>query len=254
MANNANDEVMEKDMTEDVEEVVDTEKKEIEEPNNKQTVNESESEKTETETEEEPEQPNKSSNPTKKNQEVDTDAELDEFFEKLRKNKERQDRAKKEDGEKKFTQADFEKALKNALAKRLPSKEEREQFEKWRDSQQTIEEKMSVLRVANSKLQEEVESLRHENMIVKAGVDKDAVEFVQYKVEKMKGDFEENLQDFLAEHKRYVTPKTTIVEAAEHNKKVKTGITQKDLDKMSYAERAKFREEHPDEYAKAMGR
>ena len=169
------------------------------------------------------------------------------------------------DAEKTFTQAEFEKALKSALAKRLPSKEEREQFEHWRESQQTLEEKMSVLRVQNNKLTEELEKakresfealekLKHENTIIKAGVEKDAVEFVQYKVEQMEGDFDDNLQDYLKEHKRYITPKTTIVEAAEHKPKVKTAITKKDLDKMGYIERAKYREEHPEEYAKAMGR
>ena len=70
----------------------------------------------------------------------------------------------------------------------------------------------------------------------------------------MEGDFDENLQDYLKEHKRYIAPKTTIVEAAEHKPKVKTAITKKDLDKMGYIERTKYREEHPEEYAKAMGR
>ena len=218
----------------------------------------------ETEQESEPEKPN---NAEKKKADEDTDAELDAFFEKLRKNKEKQMKAaNKEKGtEKTFTQAEFEKALKSALAKRLPSKEEREQFEKWREGQQTLEEKMSVLRVKNNKLEETieklkrdnfevVEKLKHENTIIKAGVDRDAVEFVQYKVEQMDGDFDENLQSYLKEHKRYITPKTTIVEAAEHKPKAKTGITKADLDKMGYAERANYRNEHPEEYARAMGR
>lgn len=220
----------------------------------------------EKETEKEPEKPNKATSKTakkkpvkKKPDEDETDAELDAFFEKLRKQKERQQlttKAKKDGEEKTFTQAEFEKALKSALAKRLPSKEEREQFEHWKESQQTMEEKVSALTVKNSRLEEELESLKHENTIIRAGVDKDAIEFVQYKVERMDGDFDDNLQDFLKEHKKYMTPKpqTTIVEAAEHKPKVKTGITKKELDKMGYVERAKFREEHPDEYAKAMGR
>ena len=299
MAKNLNDFVEEINIDEEVEEVTEPEVEEQEvettetedpEQENQETESESETEEEqeeetdeaeeeeETEPEPEPEQkkePEKKNKPAKsakkkaekKKADDDTDAELDAFFEKLRKAKEKQaekEKAKK-DAEKTFTQAEFEKALKSALAKRLPSKEEREQFEHWRESQQTLEEKMSVLRVQNNRLTEElektkresfeaVEKLKHENTIIKAGVERDAVEFVQYKVEQMEGDFDENLQDYLKEHKRYITPKTTIVEAAEHKPKVKTAITKKDLDKMGYIERTKYREEHPEEYARAMGR
>ena len=291
--NRKNDEVEDIDINEEVEEVTEpeieeqeVEATETEEPEQEEQEPETEEESAddsegEPEEEQEPEEePEQESEPEKKNEpksvkkkaekkkaEDDTDAELDAFFEKLRIAKEKQqakEKAKK-DAEKTFTQAEFEKALKSALAKRLPSKEEREQFEHWRESQQTLEEKMSVLRVQNNKLTEELEKakresfealekLKHENTIIKAGVEKDAVEFVQYKVEQMEGDFDDNLQDYLKEHKRYITPKTTIVEAAEHKPKVKTAITKKDLDKMGYIERAKYREEHPEEYAKAMGR
>ena len=299
MAKNLNDFVEEINIDEEVEEVTEPEVEEQEvettetedpEQENQETESESETEEEqeeetdEAEEEEEPEpepEPEQKKEPEKKNKPAksakkkaekkkaddDTDAELDAFFEKLRKAKEKQaekEKAKK-DAEKTFTQAEFEKALKSALAKRLPSKEEREQFEHWRESQQTLEEKMSVLRVQNNRLTEElektkresfeaVEKLKHENTIIKAGVERDAVEFVQYKVEQMEGDFDENLQDYLKEHKRYITPKTTIVEAAEHKPKVKTAITKKDLDKMGYIERTKYREEHPEEYARAMGR
>ena len=305
MAKNLNDVVEEIDIDDEVKEVTEPEVEEQEEETTETEEPEQEEQETESETEaeeqeeetdetesdeeeEEPEpepeqkpEPVKKKEPEKKNKpaksvnkkaekkkaEDDTDAELDAFFEKLRKTKEQQaekEKAKK-DAEKTFTQAEFEKALKSALAKRLPSKEEREQFEHWRESQQTLEEKMSVLKVQNNRLTEElektkrenfeaVEKLKHENTIIKAGVERDAVEFVQYKVEQMEGDFDENLQDYLKEHKRYIAPKTTIVEAAEHKPKVKTAITKKDLDKMGYIERTKYREEHPEEYAKAMGR
>ncbi len=289
MAKNQNDEeVLDDTMTDEVVEVEDTEEEsetettdveteseeeaDTEEPEEESETESDEDEDDDTEEVKEPEKPNKKTSPSKKKtvkkkQEDDTDAELDAFFEKLRKNKEKQIQKQKKEGtsEKTFTQTEFEKALKSALAKRLPSKEEREQFEHWKESQQTLEEKMSVLMTKNSKLTEEIETqkqdylaeiekLKHENTIIKAGVEKDAVEFVQYKVEKMDGDFDDNLQMFLKENKRYVTPKTTIVEAAEHKPKVKVGITKKDLDKMGYVERAQYREEHPEEYAKAMGR
>ena len=164
------------------------------------------------------------------------------------------DKPRKEEEERKFTQADIDRIVQRKLAKALPPKEEMEQYKKWRESQQTLEEKMSVLRVENQRLNEENENLLHENMVVKAGVDKDAVDFVLFKVEKMEGEFEDNLNNYLKKNQKYITPKTTVVEGAEHKQKPKMAITRKDLDKMGYVERAKYREEHPEEYAKAMGR
>ena len=249
MAKKYDEDVEVENSADETEEVVETTEVDTEQPESELTESEAE-----TETEKEDEDTESGSKPTAKKtpaSQEDTDAELDEFFEKLRKNKEKQS---KKDGEKTFTQAEFDKALKSALAKKLPPKEEMEQYKKWRESQQTTEEKMSVLKIENAKLNEELESLRHENVIIKSGVDKDAVEFVQYKVEKMEGDFEDNLQSFLKEHKKYMTPKTTVVEAAEHRTKPKTGISKKELDAMDYGSRSKYKAEHPEEYAKAMGR
>ncbi|MBP5782745.1 MAG: hypothetical protein J6W04_04315 [Bacteroidales bacterium] len=275
---------MSMDISDDVEEVIETEEPEIEET---ETETEQESEGTETEeetaedsaeeeeepeAEREPEKPNKADKAVKKpkkpkEDDSDIDAELDKFFSDLRRRKEKQKAKEAEKkaekpvkDEKMFTQAEFEKALKSTLAKKLPPRDEMEQFKKWRESQQTIEEKMSNLTVRNSKLEEELESLRHENLIIKSGVDKEAIDFVQFNVERMDGDFEENLEDYLKSHKKYLTPpppapqKTTVVEGADHKKQIKTGITRKELDAMGYQERAKYREEHPEEYAKAMGR
>ena len=164
------------------------------------------------------------------------------------------EKPKKEDEERKFTQAEVDRIVQKKLAKSLPPKEEMEQYKKWRESQQTLEEKMSVLRVENQRLNEENESLLHENMVVKAGVSSDAVDFVLFKVGKMDGDFEENLNNYLKKNQKYITPKTTVVEGAEHKQKAKLAITKKELDAMDYQSRAKYKEEHPEEYAKAMGR
>lgn len=276
---NKDDEMSKDDVEEVVEEVTETEEVEVEESEATETVEEAETEEveeddsTEEEHEAEPEpvvkQPKKvaKKQEKKEKQEDDSDAdeELDKFFSELKKRKERQ-RAKEKEAEKKseksekmFTQAEFEKALKATLAKKLPPKEEMEQYKKWRESQQTVEEKLSVLTTRNSKLEDELESLKHENLIIKAGVDKEAIDYVQFNVEKMSGDFEENLEEYLSSHKQYLTPKqvvqrTTVVEGAEHKKQTKPSITKKELDAMGYPERLKFREEHPEEYAKAMGR
>ena len=234
------------------------------EPEEEQEEDESEDEpEDEPEPEPEPEK-KKTVKEKKKEEDADIDAELDKFFADLKKKKEKQKakeaEKKAEKSEKMFTQAEFEKALKSTLAKKLPPKDEMEQFKKWRESQQTIEEKMTVLSARNNKLEDEIESLKHENLIIKSGVDKEAIDFVQFNVEKMEGDFEENLEEYLKSHKQYLKPapvvvqKTTVVEGAKHEKTAKTAITKKELDEMGYQERAKYREEHPEEYAKAMGR
>jgi hypothetical protein len=46
----------------------------------------------------------------------------------------------------------------------------------------------------------------------------DDVDYVLFKVGKMDGDFEANLQAFLAENEKFSTPKTTKVEGATHER------------------------------------
>lgn len=175
--------------------------------------------------------------------EDETDKELEDYIAK-------KEAAKAE--EKKFTQADFDKALTRALAKKLPPKEEMEQFKHWKEEQQTLEEKMDALKSKYADLKTENDRLSHENAVIKAGVQTDAVDFVVFKVEKMEGDFEDNLKDYLDSHKKYTTPKTTVVEGAEHKAKPKASISKAELDRMSYQERATYKAQHPEEYRKAM--
>lgn len=110
------------------------------------------------------------------------------------------------------TQEDFNEALKKEVARKtrnLPSKEDLKAFNEWKESQKTEAEKQNERAQEFAKLQAEKDSLEQLTKIYDAGVTgKDNVEFIQFKVSKMEGDFDENLKTYLDEHPRYLQKET----------------------------------------------
>ena len=157
------------------------------------------------------------------------------------------------DEEKKFTQADIDNAVNKALARKLPPKKEMEKFRNWKKSQQTEQEKAQERERHYLDVEKENESLKHENLVIKAGVrDPEDINYVLYRVEKMEGDFEDNLENFLKTNEKYKAPETKRVEGADHKPKSKETITRKELNAMSYKERAEYKKNNPEAYMSAM--
>lgn len=101
--------------------------------------------------------------------------------------------------EAKFTQAEFEKALKDEVARKtrgIPSKEELKAFEAWKEAQKTAEDKQKEDAVKMQNLQVENDSKTQIIDIMKKGVDYDTAEFIQFKLSKMEGDFSDNLENY----------------------------------------------------------
>ena len=107
--------------------------------------------------------------------------------------------------EKTFTQAEVDEIVKTRLAKEkkgIPSKEELTKYNEWKESQKTQEDKYNDLVKLNGQKDTEISNLQKENKVLKAGItDQDEIEFIVYKVNKMEGDFEENLKNYLANSK-----------------------------------------------------
>lgn len=154
--------------------------------------------------------------------------------------------------ERKFTQDDVNKAVNKALAKRLPPKEEMDAFREWKKSQQTEQEKQAEREKHYMEVDKENEQLKRENAVIKAGVNADDVDYVIFKVGKMEGDFEDNLETFLKDNEKYTVPKTKTVEGAKHEPKAKETITREELNKMTYKQRLEFKKKNPTAYEKAM--
>lgn len=112
-----------------------------------------------------------------------------------------------------FTQEELNAIIEERLAKAkkgIPSKEELEEFAKYKESIKTKEEKdkETIEDLTNTK--NENLTLKQERAIFKKGiVDDDTVEFIQFKVSKLEGDFNENLDKFLADNPKYLTKEQT---------------------------------------------
>lgn len=109
--------------------------------------------------------------------------------------------------EKTFSQDEVNEMIKERLKRersKFPSKEELQAFDTWRESQKTAEQKQAEKETEYQRISSENTELKNENEVFKAGVKKDDVEFVAFKVSKMEGDFKENLDKFLKENPKYL--------------------------------------------------
>lgn len=134
------------------------------------------------------------------------------------------------------TQEEFNEALKKEVARKtrnVPSKEELKAFNEWKESQKTEAEKQTERAQEFAKLQAEKDSLEQLTKIYDAGVTgKDNVEFIQFKVSKMEGDFDENLKTYLDEHPKYLqketeedAPQTTGASVKKISNNAEDGVT-----------------------------
>ena len=137
--------------------------------------------------------------------------------------------------EKTYTQEEV-----NALDKKLKEKYEKKyagidlkKYKEWEDSQKTEAEKQTERAQEFAKLQAEKDSLEQLTKIYDAGVTgKDNVEFIQFKVSKMEGDFDENLKTYLDEHPKYLqketdeeAPQTTGASVKKISNNAEDGVT-----------------------------
>lgn len=112
------------------------------------------------------------------------------------------EKAEKEET-KTFTQ-DEVNAMLAKEKKKMPTKEELKAFKEWQESQKTVEQKQAEKETEYQKALLKNTELENENKVFKAGVEKDSVDYVAFKVFKMEGDFEENLTKFLKENPKYL--------------------------------------------------
>lgn len=152
---------------------------------------------------------------------------------------------KNEGEEKMYSQKDAQQMADAMLAKKLkgmPTKEELQAFKDWKESQKTEEQKKAEADALNAKREQEHAETKKELAVYKAGVNSEEVDFVIFKVSKMDGDFEENLEKFLRDNPKYL--KTVDVPA-----KTTTGLpTEKIADKGESGVTAILRKKHPELY------
>lgn len=152
---------------------------------------------------------------------------------------EKTEKAEKEEA-KTFTQEEVNAMLKKER-KKIPDKEEMEAFRNWKENQKTAEEKQAEKETEYQKTLTKNAELENENKAFKAGVNKDDVDYVVFKVSKMEGDFEENLASFLEDNPKYLSSNkeevTKTIDLGGEHKETNTP----DLSKMSYEEYKAYR-------------
>lgn len=117
---------------------------------------------------------------------------------------------KQNEGAETDVKAEAQKIADAMLAKKMkgmPSKEELKAFKEWQETQKTAEQKQAEKETEYQKALSEKESLIQENQVLKAGVNIDDVDYVVFKVSKMEGEFEENLEKFLKDNSKYLKEK-----------------------------------------------
>lgn len=144
--------------------------------------------------------------------------------------------------EKTFTQEQVNAMLAKEK-KKMPSKEEMKAFKEWQESQKTAEQKQAEKETAYQKALSDLEERNNYIAVLESGVSKEDSDYVLFKVSKMEGDFEENLEEFLKSNPKYVNTKK---ETDESNNKT-DGVSVKNMNnRKDSGVTAILKQKHPD--------
>ncbi len=110
-----------------------------------------------------------------------------------------------------ITLEEAQKMVNSALAKKLPPKEEMDAFKQWKESQKTEADKQAETLKELETLRQEKLNTQRENALLKKGINVDDIDYVMFKVGKMEGEFDENLEVFLKDNPKYLTKDETKV-------------------------------------------
>ena len=154
------------------------------------------------------------------------------------------------DAEKKgktYTQDEVNSLLKKEkekYQKKIPSKERMEALEKYEESQKSAEQKQAEKETAYQKALSDLAEKDNYIAVLESGVSKEDSDYVLFKVSKMEGDFNENLEEFLKSNPKYINQK----QEKETDESGKTdGVSVKNLNnKKDSGVTAILKQKHPD--------
>lgn len=131
-----------------------------------------------------------------------------------------------------FTQEEVN-ALEMKWKKKMPSKEELEEFNQWKESKKTEAEKQTELTKNNVDLANRNTLLEQKLLVSDSEALKEYRDFIQFTVSQMEGDFEENLKEYLKNNPQYlqsvevtsISKEDTGVAVTKANEKAESGVT-----------------------------
>jgi len=104
-----------------------------------------------------------------------------------------------------ISKEEAQKMVDGALKKKLPPKEEMDAFKQWKESQKTEADKQAEKDRTNQEKDTKLTELQKENTVLKKGVANDELDYVVFKVSKMEGEFDDNLDKFLKDNPKYLS-------------------------------------------------
>ena len=114
----------------------------------------------------------------------------------------------KDEETKSFSQDEVNTLLKKEkekYSKKMPDEKTYKAFKKWQEDQKTDAQKNAEKETEYENTKKQLSETQKELAVYKAGVNNsDDVEFVTFKVSKIEGDFQENLNKFLKENPKYL--------------------------------------------------
>lgn len=113
-----------------------------------------------------------------------------------------------------FSQEEVNAMLKKErekVSKKIPDAKQYKAFQEWQESQKTDEQKNLEKETEYQKTKNDLIEAQHQIAILESGVDKEQADFVLFKVSKMDGDFDENLESYLKEHPQYLKSSSSAV-------------------------------------------
>ena len=130
--------------------------------------------------------------------------------------------------EKTFTQNEVNSLLAKERRK-LPSEDELKEFNEWKSSRQTVEEKYNEVLKDNEALKKKLNYAENITAVANAGVDKKFQKFVVSEISELDGDFSDNLTSYLKDNAQYLvsqdlSPKSTGFSQQSTNKSVNEDI------------------------------
>lgn len=124
-------------------------------------------------------------------------------------------------GAKTFTQEELNQIVQERVArekKGMPSKEDLDEFNKWKESQKTIEEKSLEKDKTIEELNSKIKNLECMGKLTAKNVDSKFQKFVFSEVSSMDGDFDTNLDKYLQDNSQY------LVNGTQNNNAKSTGF------------------------------
>lgn len=109
-----------------------------------------------------------------------------------------------------FTQEEVNAMLNKEKKKynaKLPDAETMKKFKEWQESQKSAEQKQAERETEYNKALESIKEKNNYIAVLESGVNKEDSDYVLYKVSKMDGDFEENLEEFLKSNPKFLNSK-----------------------------------------------